>query len=201
MLKLHLVRYKWSMVVSVVLFAVGVMLGTINAEALQHLIAGEVDKLRQVSENLSSSDHPELSFFVFIFLNNAIKSVLVIWSGVMFGILPILFLLLNGMALGFVVETNAQSGGDIGELIVKGLLPHGIIEIPALLIACAYGLQFGVLVWRSIVRMGDRRKKQSLEVEWKTFVRAAVGATFWVVILLGVAAIIESTLTFYLVQN
>ncbi|ANS75960.1 hypothetical protein AWM70_16405 [Paenibacillus yonginensis] len=197
--KLQLFRYKGAMLLSLGLFVAGLVLGSLNAEFLQSLVAGEVDKLREISGGLAANKHPELQFFVFIFLNNVIKSVLVIWLGAIFGVLPVLFLLLNGLALGFVVSASGAAGNDLGELIVKGLLPHGIIEIPALLIACGYGLQFGGIVWSSLFSGGGRSDRPRRE--WRSFLSSAGGATLWVVILLAIAALIESTVTYNLMRN
>lgn len=196
--KLYIKRYKWAMLLSMLIFAVGLFLGIANAQFLHNVVANEVDKLRQVSQGLSESGNPELSFFTFIVWNNVIKSVLVIWLGLAFGILPVLFLLLNGLAIGFVVENNAQSGANVAELIVKGLLPHGIIELPALLIACAYGLQLGGLVWNALFRPAGKRAGAE---KWKEILKAAVGATVWITVLLILAALIESTVTYHLVRN
>ncbi|WP_138496020.1 stage II sporulation protein M [Paenibacillus pinistramenti] len=201
MLTFPLLRYKRSMLIAVLLFAAGIVLGTVNTAFLQSLISGEVDKLRQVSSGLKASAQPELHFFVFIFINNVTKSVLAIWLGAFFGVLPALFLLLNGMALGFVVAASGEAGVNISQLIVKGLLPHGIIEIPALLIASAYGIKFGGLVWRTLLVSGRPNKAGTLNKEWKNFLTSAVGTTLWVVVLLAVAALIESTFTYHLMQN
>ncbi|GGA51874.1 stage II sporulation protein M [Paenibacillus physcomitrellae] len=199
--KLHLFRYKGALLLSLVLFAAGLVLGCLNAGILQSVVAGEVDKLREVSGGLAASEHPELQFFIFIFLNNVIKSVLVIWLGAFLGVLPVLFLLLNGLALGFVVSASGAAGADLGELIVKGLLPHGIIEIPALLLACGYGLKFGGMVWAGLFKPRRKGESGKRKREWASFLNSAWSATLWVVILLVIAALIESTVTYHLVRN
>ncbi|MNF03889.1 hypothetical protein D3C80_2032940 [compost metagenome] len=79
------------------------------------------------------------------------------------------------------------------QLIVKGLLPHGIIEIPAIIIACAFGLRFGGKVIQS---MSGRVRGSS----WAEFMRQTVTASVWIVILLLLAAIIESTITLALLS-
>ncbi|MNV92602.1 hypothetical protein D3C71_1872160 [compost metagenome] len=79
------------------------------------------------------------------------------------------------------------------QLIVKGLLPHGIIEIPAIIIACAIGLQFGGKV---ILSLSGKVRGSS----WAEFMRQTVTASVWIVILLLLAAIIESTITLALLS-
>jgi stage II sporulation protein M len=113
----------------------------------------------------------------------------------LFGILPAIFLFINGAVIGYLIHLSALQGQDLFELIVKGLLPHGIIEIPAIIIACAFGLQFGGKVLSSIFT-----KKENRGVDWSSFMRQTLTASIWTVILLFVAAIIESTITFSLLS-
>lgn len=77
---------------------------------------------------------------VLIFLNNFLKAFAVILSGLSFGIGPLLFLVGNGIILGVVAREVALQEG-LGR-VALGLLPHGAIELPAVLLAAALG--FGV---------------------------------------------------------
>lgn len=96
------------------------------------------------------------------------------------------------------IHLSALQGQDLFDLIVKGLLPHGIIEIPAIIIACAFGLHFGGKVISSLFRSADRKEERS--ADWSAFMRQTLTASIWTVILLFVAAIIESTITFSLLS-
>lgn len=192
-------RYKIAISLSFVLFAIGIALGSVNSDKIVALVASDVAKLQEYSRELSQSANPEWSFFTFIFLNNAIKSVVVIFLGAVFGIIPFIFLMMNGVVLGWVVTMAASQGADMFELIVRGLLPHGIIEIPAIVIASGYGLQFGYLVLKGLGELGARDAAERT-VDLKAFAKSAGRGAFWIVILLLAAAIIESTLTFYLVS-
>ncbi|MNZ88106.1 hypothetical protein D3C78_1069890 [compost metagenome] len=192
-------QFKVAMGLAFVLFTIGVILGAANSDALVSLVSGDVEQIRELSRKLSETAIPELSFFTFIFLNNAIKSVVVIFMGALFGVIPLIFLLMNGVILGWVVAMTASQGADLFDLIVRGLLPHGIIEIPAIIIASGFGLQFGYLVLKGLGELGARDSSERT-VDLKAFMRSAGRGTFWIVILLLVAAVIESTLTFYLVR-
>ncbi|MBA9087384.1 stage II sporulation protein M [Fontibacillus solani] len=192
-------QFKVAMGLAFVLFTIGVILGAANSDALVSLVSGDVEQIRELSRKLSETAIPELSFFTFIFLNNAIKSVVVIFMGALFGVIPLIFLLMNGVILGWVVAMTASQGADLFDLIVRGLLPHGIIEIPAIIIASGFGLQFGYLVLKGLGELGARDSSERT-VDLKAFMRSAGRGAFWIVILLLVAAVIESTLTFYLVR-
>ncbi|QCT04401.1 hypothetical protein E6C60_3694 [Paenibacillus algicola] len=189
---------RGALIVSAVLFVLAVAAGWNASQEIQEILAGEIQALAETSQNLSASDNPELSFFVFIFLNNAIKSLIVMFAGLLLGIIPFVFLAMNGMVLGFLMELVRANGGDLNELIFKGLLPHGIIEIPVLIIAGAYGLMLGALVIRSI--LPGQEKGEALGLKWRTAWKKTGTASLWILILLFVAAIIESTITLWLMS-
>ncbi|WP_405170788.1 stage II sporulation protein M [Paenibacillus sp. FSL H8-0280] len=189
-----------ALIWSVVLFAVGIGAGWVSTGPLEELLLNQIGGLREVSERLEQGGNVQWNFFLFIFFNNAIKSVLVIYAGIFFGILPVIFLLINGMVLGFVVHTTMNYGASFYDIVVKGLLPHGIIEIPVIIIACAFGLKFGGLVIKSLAQLGSD-KRNMMGARWRAFMNRTLTASFWVVILLLVAAIIESTLTYTLVRG
>ncbi|WP_263881014.1 stage II sporulation protein M [Paenibacillus sp. PSB04] len=187
---------KKTLLFAVLLFAAGVAAGWISTGALAELVNQQLSGLREVSGNLQNSKHPQWSFFGFIFLNNSIKGVLIIYLGLLAGILPVMFLLVNGMVIGYLVHSLSAQGESLADLVIRGLLPHGIIEIPAIIIACAYGIRMGSWVIRGI---NPRRRAWGSQGEG--VLRKSVTAAFWVVILLFAAAIIESTVTYALMQN
>ncbi|WCT55224.1 stage II sporulation protein M [Paenibacillus kyungheensis] len=187
------------LLVSTVLFVVGIIAGILLVEPLGNYLREQLQQLQIVKEQLDQGQHVELNYFVFIFLNNAIKSILIIYLGVFIGIVPVFFLVMNGMIIGFLLRTYDMQGQDVVTLIVKGLLPHGIFEIPAILIAAAYSLKLGKLVLDSLTTWNPTGRYQ-LKIAWKQFMRSTITASFWIVIILFVAAIIESTITFWLMK-
>ena len=193
-----LASIRVPLILSTVLFALGIAVGWVGSGPIQDILVKEIQGLGEVSQNLRQSDNPELSFFLFIFLNNSIKSILVLFSGILFGFIPLVFLAINGMVIGFLLNLVGSNGGDLGELIFKGLLPHGIIEIPVILIACAYGLALGGLVFRSLSPGVSRQS--GMKLRWREFWRKSGTASLWIVLLLLVAAGIESTITLWLMS-
>lgn len=187
------------LLVSTILFAVGIIAGILLVEPLGNYLKEQLQQLQIVKQQLDQGQHVELNYFVFIFLNNAIKSILIIYLGFFIGIVPVFFLVMNGMIIGFLLRTYDMQVQDVVTLIVKGLLPHGIFEIPAILIAAAYSLRLGKLVLDSLTTWNPAGRYQ-LKIAWKQFMRSTITASFWIVIILFVAAIIESTITFWLMQ-
>jgi stage II sporulation protein M len=88
--------------------------------------------------------------FLFILLNNVFASLFLLVSGLLLGILPVLSVGFNGFVLGIFYRLSSGVEG-YGRAAV-GVLPHGIFEIPALLVAAAYGLWLGMAVLRRVRR-------------------------------------------------
>ena len=132
-------RIRGAIVWSFLLFAVGIGAGWISTGPLEQLLLNQIEGLRQVSQQLEQGGNVQLNFFLLIFFNNAIKSVLVIYAGVFFGILPIIFLLINGMVLGFVVHTTMNYGASFFDIVVKGLLRMGLLKSRLLLLPAHLG--------------------------------------------------------------
>lgn len=86
--------------------------------------------------------------FTFVFLNNSITAFLAIFFGIIFGIFPLLVLFSNGIILGIVIYFS-QTGMDWSTIFIL-IFPHGIIEIPAVIIACAAGLKLGKIFIKMI---------------------------------------------------
>ncbi|MBE7684291.1 stage II sporulation protein M [Paenibacillus sp. P13VS] len=189
-----------ALIWSVILFVAGIGAGWVSTGPLQDILMNQIGGLQEVSRQLEQSGNVQWNFFIFIFFNNAIKSVLVIYAGIFFGVLPVIFLVINGMVIGFLVHITTDNGASFFDIVVKGLLPHGIIEIPVIIIACAFGLKFGGLASRSLIELGSA-KRQGLGKQWETFLKRTLTASCWVIILLFIAAIIESTITFSIVRG
>ncbi|WP_431086605.1 stage II sporulation protein M [Paenibacillus sp. 8b26] len=186
--------------VSAFLFCISIVVGWLSTGAIQSILAQQLSGLGEVAQRLQQTEHPQWSFFVFIFFNNAIKCVLVIFVGALFGIVPFVFLIMNGMVLGFVVHLQADTGRSLYEVIVKGLLPHGVIELPVLIIACAFGLKFGGQVMTSI-GAGIGLKRKGLAQTWESFMKQTFRVSIWSVVLLLIAAAIESGITYRLLSH
>ncbi|MGZ0043145.1 stage II sporulation protein M [Paenibacillus ottowii] len=186
--------------ISALFFCASIVVGWLSTGTIQSMLAQQVEGLGGVAQRLQNSEHPQWSFFVFIFFNNAIKCVLVIFAGALFGIVPFIFLIVNGMVLGFVVHLQADMGRCMYEIVVKGLLPHGVIELPILIIACAFGLKFGTNIISTIgASIGMKRKGNG--PSWKDFLRQTLTVSIWSVIFLFIAAAIESGITYRLLSH
>lgn len=94
----------------------------------------------------------ELNVFVLvalIFFNNSLKALAAIFSGLAFGIGPLVFLVINGTLIGIVIKGASQQYGAMVTMI--SLLPHGILEIPSIILASALGFRLGSGVFQKIL--------------------------------------------------
>lgn len=137
--------------------------------------------------------HPLLIMLV-IFLNNAIKSFAALVLGIGFGFIPVIFVSVNGMILSMVAYLISKEMGIM--FVIAALLPHGIIEIPMVLVSAGIGLRLGHIMFLSM-------KGESTDI--KTELKQ--GVMFYmrrIVPLLFLAAVIETFITpviAFLLQN
>ncbi|MFS0841041.1 stage II sporulation protein M [Paenibacillus sp. 1P03SA] len=117
--------------------------------------------------------------------NNIGTAFIVAASGILLSIPTVLLLLFNGLMIGFVIVLSTAVHS--WPVILAGLLPHAILEIPALLLAGAIGLRPLGLFARAVqLKLTISWKKEALESA-KLFAVAAV--------LLIAASLVEANVT------
>lgn len=82
----------------------------------------------------------------FVISNNIQSAFFSFLLGIFLGIFPILILIVNSYILGFVANKIVASEGT---LVLWRLLPHGIFEIPAILISVALGIRLGMFFFQA----------------------------------------------------
>jgi uncharacterized membrane protein SpoIIM required for sporulation len=131
--------------------------------------------------------------FSYIFANNFKVILLLSFGGVLtFGGLTFLNLIMNGINLGVLF----QSSLSLGEVKTFFLLifPHGIFEIPALIIAGAAGFKIPYEALR--FALGKKEEMISEEDAKEFFKLVAIS-----MILIFIAALIESTITLKIAES
>lgn len=132
-------------------------LGYLLAEAYPSAVEKEIETIREFFRGFSSEKISPFEIFLLIFLNNSIKSFLAMLLGIFFGVIPILFIFLNGLIIGFFASFIGSEIGIITFVLL--LLPHGILEIPAVILACSYGFLLGVEFVRDRKNIGKHVSK------------------------------------------
>lgn len=144
-IKNYLAKIKNLTVLLSIFFMVSVFMGY----ALAHSQPGETEEL--LIKNLESMIEPAktyapLRLFEFIFLKNLLAALVSVFSGIILGFIPVLAIFTNGVVLGAV--SYIFLGQNNMFVLLAGILPHGIIEIPALILSAASG----VWLWQAIYR-------------------------------------------------
>lgn len=112
---------------------------TLIGFAFPQLFEEQVLKIiQEMMRELEGKNATEL--MVLIFLNNLKASFFGMILGVFFGVFPLIASLTNGYVIGYVsnLAVNAQ-----GIFVLWKLIPHGVFELPAILISLGIGLYLG----------------------------------------------------------
>lgn len=187
---------------SCIIFTVAIFIGFTN-DALAAFLDMQIQGVAELATIAENANNKTLAFMLIIFINNAVKCVMVIFLGIFFGLYPLFFITINGLIIGYLLKLSASGmlQYNLFDTIVKGLLPHGILEIPALIIATAYGLRMGRLVWKSIVlAIKGGNETNGLGLTYKGTLKRAGVMSVYLTIVLAIASIIESTVTVWLLS-
>jgi stage II sporulation protein M len=132
-------RYRWWIVIAIALFGIGIALGLADPLNLASLLSDELISLGELGGILAPFT---FSMFIFIFLKNVVTLLFSFVFRPILVIVPAATLLLNGWIVGLVsaIVTKQKSLG----FVLAGILPHGVIELPALFIGEAAALSFGI---------------------------------------------------------
>lgn len=125
-------------------------------------------------------------------VNNLTAMVVLLFGAVSVGLVTVFGLVLNGLVIGAVVGIAVQ---QVDPLVVAMLIvPHGILEIPALLIAAAIGFRFARLTVRYIRGLEETlvTRRDLREAGWLVLTAA---------LLIVVAAYVEANVTLELAER
>jgi len=129
--------------------ALGAAAGIWRESAAGQAIRGEVEpELRQMENELQGISYgPE--FTAYVISNNVLATIEIVGLGVLFGIFPIFALVMNGLVLGYIpFYVTKFSALEFFSMI----LPHGLIELSALMIAITCGVRLGIASTKALVQ-------------------------------------------------
>lgn len=169
---------------TVLLFALGSIAGSLLAG--NSIFAG-----LKINESLGGFAQmfinlPKPILALMIFANNAVKTLLVIVLGIAFAIVPLVFVLVNGVAIGVVLHLATESKGLAYSILA--IVPHGVFELPGVLCGAAIGLMLGNKAIRRLFRKSEFNVGPELSRALKIFATTIVP-------LLLIGAITEAYLT------
>jgi stage II sporulation protein M len=183
------------------LLIAGVLIGYIQADLVDALAKQMLAQIKGIVDKIKDSGGSVPVTFWAIFLNNVTSAVSMMLLGLLFAIFPIFGLLSNGVLLGYLMQKISSAGMNAFFFVLVGIMPHGIFELPAVVFAAALGIRYGILVMRSIGASWRTETRVAVKREWLVSVKQFPLALGIVVCVLLVAALIESAVTPYLIQN
>ena len=186
-MKYELTRFRWWIVIASCLlgigFAVGLVFTLSNPVGVTTVLSEELAALQRLAENFRPF---QFMTVVFIFVQNASTLMLSFLLSPLLCLIPFIALLFNGLLLGFISVIVAQQ--ESAGLVLAGLLPHGIFELPAIIMGEAAALSFGTTL---IVALFSKKHREMVIPSLKQNLKylAIAGA------LLVPAAVIETFVT------
>lgn len=183
-------RARWFIAASFLLFVLPAMAtGTWIARSPAAMEAAGPEAVREayVEEDFEEyySALPSTQFAATVSTNNIQVSFYAFAAGILLCLPTAYILALNGANLGFAGGLFAAAGQQ--PRFWGLILPHGLLEVTAVLIAGAAGLQLG---W-SLIDPGDRRRGEALAEEGRRAVVIVIG----LVVVFVVAGLIEGYVT------
>jgi stage II sporulation protein M len=116
--------------------------------------------VQQYQDKFGPSPALDFNLVKGIFTQNVTVSAFALFGGFFFGLASLLVVFVNGFLIGFIITAvfvalkNHQQAFD---LILRGIVPHGIFEIPAFFFAASLGFKLG-LEWLGKDSKGQRLK-------------------------------------------
>jgi len=192
----ELSRLKIYILAALILFGLGIYWGYTSFDLDEILRQMVNEAFGELGDKIANSENPTLTSVMLIFLNNVRAILFMMVLGIFLAIFPVISIWINGVLVAFVLRTEEAAGASLYDMIFKGLLPHGLLELPVIFIAAGYGIRLGITV---ILRIfpGQRSRTQTVgEV-----LKSGVTLFGFLVILLLFASLVESTITPWLLRG
>ena len=120
------------------LFAAAFAAGLLTTDpALRGMTKALADSLQTPAEEMAGG-----SFFLILLANSVFLSLLLMFLGVLGGVIPPLLVGANGFVTGMIYHHISESLG--ARHAALEMIPQAIFEVPALLIVATYGIWFGI---------------------------------------------------------
>ena len=173
--------YKRWIVVAVCLFGIGFGIGLAMPTGLTDLLSEELAALGELGARLAPF---QIFTAIFILVKNISAVLLSFMLSPILCLFPVMALIFNGLVISFVSAIVVQEK-SIG-FVLAGLLPHGIIELPAFIIGEAAALSFGTMVMLALFKkeargqlpLNLRRNLRYLVITFALFLPAAIIETY-----------------------
>lgn len=169
--------------ISVLIFIIGCVGGFLSSQSDPSFGESLVKLFKEMIANDIMSDAPPF-LAVQLFLNNLESCVLLFLGGAIFGVITLFVLSFNGIIIGGILEVVRGKTDII--VMLASIVPHGIFELPAVLVSSTLGLMLGRAVMLELA--GQRDASAQAYVLGRLFIQ-------YVVPFIAIAACIEAFIT------
>ena len=129
---------RWYLLFLALLFVSAFSAGLSNTDpSLQRMTKTLVDLMQAPIEEMAGG-----SFFLLLLVNNVFVSLLLMFLGILGGVIPLLLVGTNGFVSGMVYRHIVESSG--AKHAALDMIPQAIFGVPAFLIVAAYGIWLGI---------------------------------------------------------
>jgi stage II sporulation protein M len=169
--------------ISILIFSIGCIGGFLSSQADPAFGQSLVNLFKEMITNDIMSDAPPL-LAIQLFLNNLESCVLLFLGGAILGVVTLMVLSFNGIVIGGILEV-VRGKTDI-TVMLASIIPHGIFELPAVMVSSTLGLMLGRAVMLELAGQGNSAERA-----------LALGNLFvrYVVPFIAIAACIEAFIT------
>lgn len=124
------------LIISAAIFLVSCLMGVLAARENPE-VGTTLLTLFKDTVGTGMTDRPPLELAGILFINNLGACVLLFIGGAAFGVLTVFILSVNGIVIGAILETARTMKGMT--FVLAAIVPHGIFEIPAFILAGMLG--------------------------------------------------------------
>ena len=144
--------YKRWVFIAIFLFGIGLVLGLATPTSITGFLSDDITALEELSDILVPFNFLTV---ILIFIKNVSALVLSFILSPILCLVPVLALTVNGWLIAF-ISVGVVQEKSIGFLLA-GLLPHGIFELPALILGEAAALSFGTMVMLALFKKEGKK--------------------------------------------
>lgn len=181
----HIKRFRGYIYFAFALFLISCFIAIVFPTPIS-LVSIINNVLKEIVEK--TRDLSGIKLIGFIFINNLFASVMGLLFGILFCIVPFFILVSNGYLLGYIIKRIIEKIGlSDGIISLWRLLPHGIFEIPAVMISLGFGFKLGVNFFQALTKGSFKNFKKEIFYSLNVLI-------FVILPLLFIAAIIEGLL-------
>jgi stage II sporulation protein M len=185
---------RYALVAAFLLVA-GVATGLTLPEDGIGYVEDSLDSLDDLAE--SSEGYPDWQMGIVLFGNNTRMAIGV---GMLLAAIPLLgslyamfSMLLNGALIGVVAVLIDKPPA----YLLAGLAPHGIFELPAIVLAAGLGLRTNIILVKGVVAAARDKESRTVDMLYSSIrdIKRAWAVMYLILVLLVIAAIIEAYIT------